>query len=138
MAAGSRKLVVALMFFGFIFFCIFLIFQWRDLEAHCIGCGMSNPVLRKRIEVREPFENAPQDVNASYLLLDGVLPAKTIAGNGPTSEKCFEADFQRRLERTANFRQMTNNYRRGVPDSCSQPLHDLTNTFYEVEPLPAA
>jgi hypothetical protein len=139
MAAGDKKLVVALMFFGFIFFSIFLILQWRDLEAHCIGCGMSNPILRPRIERKEPFQNYDgASVEAPSLLLTDILPAKKAGAVGPTSERCYAADFQQRLERTANFRQMTNNYKRGVPDSCSQPLHDLTTTFYEVEVLPAA
>jgi hypothetical protein len=139
MAAGDKKLLVALMFFGFIFTCIFAILQWRDLDAHCIGCGMKNPILRPRLERKEPFTNyAAAEANSPYVLLDGVLPVKNQPGIGPTSERCFEGDFQGRLEMTANYRQMTNNYKRETPDSCSQPLHDLTLTFYEVEPLPAA
>ena len=44
--------------------------------------------------------------------------------------------FQQRLEKTGNYRQLTNNYKRGTPDSCSEPLHEMTLSYYDVKPLP--
>jgi hypothetical protein len=115
-----------------------------------------NPIIRNRLEILEAFATqdkllVPEDnletggslspseietnARAPYLLLNGVLPPYTGSPVSPTSKTCYEADFQTRLERTGNFKQFTNNYKRGVPDSCSAPNHDLTLSFYKVEPL---
>jgi len=113
-----------------------------------------NPVIRQRLNVLEAFSTkitvpednlestgtmSPSDASINnrtpYLLLNGVLPAYSGKPVSPTSKACYEADFQTRLERTGNFKQFTNNYKRGVPDSCSAPNHDLALSFYKVVPL---
>ena len=123
----------------------------------------ANPVLRERLRVKEPFVGAagrpteedwgdrqedipslsPADaaleaMRAPYALLDGVLKPTPFGAEKPTlsASACYDADFQKRLEKTGNYRQLTNNYRRGVPDSCSMPLHDLVNKAYEVPVVP--
>jgi hypothetical protein len=53
------------------------------------------------------------------------------------SQTCYETDFQVRLEKTGNYRQLTNNYKRGDPDSCSAPLQDTAMGFYKVDAVPA-
>ena len=118
-----------------------------------------NNVVRQRLEVLEAFESTPvkpsnpvgeSDVivglapapvslekpREPYSLLGDFLQPYTGKPVSPTSKSCYETDFQARLERTGNFRQMTNNYKRGVPDSCSAPNHDLLLSFYKVDPLP--
>jgi len=116
-----------------------------------------NPIVRQRLDVIEAFNDkpvpnpvgdtdtiaslAPAPVDLSkkrepYSLLSDILKPFTGAPTSPTSKTCYEADFQTRLERTGNFRQMTNNYKRGVPDSCSSPNHDLLLSFYKIDPLP--
>jgi hypothetical protein len=116
-----------------------------------------NPIVRQRLDVVEAFTDkpvpnpvgdtdtiaslapAPVDLNKKrepYSLLSDILKPFTGAPTSPTSKTCYEADFQTRLERTGNFRQMTNNYKRGVPDSCSAPNHDLLLSFYKTDPLP--
>jgi len=47
------------------------------------------------------------------------------------SESCFMKDFDRLLQSTGNFRQFTNNYKHGYPDSCSAPIQELTLEFYK-------
>jgi len=113
-----------------------------------------NPLIRERLNVLEAFSTkitvpednlegtgtlSPSDASINnrtpYLLLNGVLPAYSGKPVSPTSKACYEADFQTRLERTGNFKQFTNNYKRGVPDSCSAPNHDLALSFYKVVPL---
>ncbi len=123
----------------------------------------ANPVLRERLRVKEPFVAAPgrpaeeewgdrqeeigalspadaslEAMRAPYALLDGVLKPTPFDAKKPTlsAAACYDADFQKRLEKTGNYRQLTNNYRRGVPDSCSMPLHDLVNKAYEVPVVP--
>jgi len=126
---------------AWIFLTILLVFylQARDFYG-------SNPIVRRRQEVIEAFqEMSDPDRDAGgdpglgqlrkpYNLLDWISAAEKPLY--PTAKGCREADFQIRLERTGNFRQMTNNYKRGDPDSCSTPLHDLTLAFYKPEPVP--
>jgi hypothetical protein len=118
--------------------------------------GRANPIVRPRQEVIEPFTDidpegqvsslnslGPADTTLNlprrpYALLVDSMKTHEGPAPSPTSKSCYEADFQNRLERTGNFRQLTNNYKRGVPDSCSAPNHDLSLAFYKVEPLPDA
>jgi len=53
-----------------------------------------------------------------------------------TAAGCYEVDFETAMEKTGNFRQLTNNYKRGDPDSCSAPIQELATTFYQVTPVP--
>ena len=115
----------------------------------------SNSVVRSRIEVKEAFQNGAQkvedveDINLRdmspaattlneprqpYSLLLDWLPLAT-EPKYTTAESCRGLDFQQRLERTGNFRQLTNNYKRGDPDSCSGPIQDLTLAFYKTTPI---
>jgi len=107
-----------------------------------------NQLVRPRLEMKEPFENKPpmEDVvekisrvdpadatlnlpREPYSLLKGVIPLSSNRSS-PTSQRCYDADFQPRIEKTGNFRQLTNNYKRAVPDSCSSPLHEFVLSFY--------
>ena len=63
---------------------------------------------------------------------------KTLPRRTFNSQTCYETDFQARLEKTGNYRQLTNNYKRGDPDSCSAPLQDTAMGFYKVDAVPAA
>lgn len=88
-----------------------------------------NPILRPRLEVKEPFQMqdpegitegnlSPADVTdsrTSYALLkasDVQLPRALSA------ENCRKVDFATRLEQTGNYRQMTNNFEHANPSSC--------------------
>jgi len=48
------------------------------------------------------------------------------------SRSCYATDFQRTIEKTGNFNQLTNNYKRKYPDSCTAPLQELVLNFYKV------
>jgi hypothetical protein len=52
------------------------------------------------------------------------------------SRSCYATDFQRMIDKTGNFRQMTNNFKRGYPDSCSAPYQELVLNFYKTDPMP--
>jgi hypothetical protein len=105
-------------------------------------------VVRPRVAIKEAFEDAPvtgrlETVGADadltnprtpYHLLKGVLPdAEKDAPSGLTAERCYQLDFSKRLEKTHNYIQRTNNYRHEAPDSCSAPFSDLVNSFYKVD-----
>jgi hypothetical protein len=52
------------------------------------------------------------------------------------SRSCYATDFQRMVDKTGNYRQMTNNYKRNYPDSCSAPYQELVLNFYKTDPMP--
>ena len=51
------------------------------------------------------------------------------------SRSCYASDFDRMISKTGTYRQMTNNYKRGYPDSCSSPYQELVLNFYETDPM---
>jgi hypothetical protein len=51
------------------------------------------------------------------------------------SRSCYATSFDRLLEKTGSFRQLTNNYKRGYPDSCSSPSHELVLNYYQTTPF---
>lgn len=112
----------------------------------------ANPILRPRLEVKEPFQSGPTESGEltpgispgaaelgeprkPYALLDRPLAKKPLV---LTAQGCHEADFLTRLEKTGNFRQMTNNYRHDDPDSCSGLTEELNLSPYARQPLPFA
>lgn len=116
-------------------------------------------IVRPAIEVKEPFQNAPAQIVGitemsgsigpadsdlanlaqPYHLLRGTLPDATRdKTSGLSAQRCFETDFTRRIEKTGNYKQVTNNYKRMNPDSCTAPLTELVTSFYTITPLPPA
>ena len=49
---------------------------------------------------------------------------------GPTSQQCYEADYEEALSLVPSYRQMTNNYKHKNGESCSAPNHDLILGIY--------
>jgi hypothetical protein len=81
-----------------------------------------------------PADASLESMRQSYALLKDSLSAKDdVERPSFSAATCYDADFQKRVERVGNFRQMTNNYKRGTPDSCSAPLHDLVGRQYKPE-----
>jgi hypothetical protein len=143
---------VAAFVVGWLFMMLALAFfvQTRDYYG-------GNKIVRPRLEVQEAFQSGgkvdprgtqdatvrsvmPADADlenprAAYLLLRDWLPQRSSTPGYPTAQRCHDSDFQTRLEKTGNFRQLTNNYKRGDPDSCSGAPEELTLAFYEVQPL---
>jgi hypothetical protein len=73
-----------------------------------------------------------------YHLLQGVLDDAAVDDQPNTAfnaQACYESDFANRIQLTGNYSQMTNNYRRKNPDSCSAPVHELVNNFYKPSTL---
>jgi hypothetical protein len=48
------------------------------------------------------------------------------------SRSCYATDFSRLLE-NSSYRQLTNNYRHGYPDSCSAPFQEMVLSFYKTD-----
>lgn len=64
-----------------------------------------------------------------YLLLDDRKPNMDII-DVLSSQTCYETDFSKDLEKVGSYRQMTNNYKRGTPESCSAPRQDVIHSVY--------
>ena len=81
----------------------------------------------------EAYANPPQADKkpvANYTLLADEFAPATAPGM-LTAKTCFEADFQAATEKTGNYIQRTNNFKHGIPDSCSSQRTEMVNSFYE-------
>jgi hypothetical protein len=82
-----------------------------------------------------PSDKRPSPCDSGSNLNVNELSPECSKSKSLTAERCHTVDFQGRLERTGNFRQLTNNYKRGDPDSCSAPIQEMTLAFYKTEPV---
>jgi hypothetical protein len=142
--------------FGSLFVGIFVMLLILMLIIQVRHAWRGRNVVRQRIEVKEAFqmpskvEDSGEELKAGlapagagleqprapYALLSGWLETKdpeAVRAGAYSAERCYAADFERRLERTCNYRQMTNNYKRGDPDSCTAPNQEAVLGFYKVE-----
>jgi len=143
MSLNKKTLQYFLIFWGVVF-TLFIFFY---------SSSTSNPVIRPRLERIEAFQTKtavdasveamtlePDDATLQmprqpYSLLKDFLP-QAVERVSPNAKRCYEADFQTRIEKTGNFRQLTNNYKRSEPDSCSSPLHEFVLSYYKPDVLP--
>ena len=73
--------------------------------------------------------------NQPYHLLQDIMstPRLKESLSDVTSRSCYATDFQRGIEKIGNFNQLTNNYKRNYPDSCTSPSQELVLNFYKTE-----
>ena len=87
----------------------------------------------------QPGSGEPVDLHNGqpyHLLSDEMgMPREKESLSCVTSRSCYASDFQRILEKNGSFRQLTNNYKRGYPDSCSGLQQELTMNFYKTRPF---
>jgi len=100
---------------------------------------MSSKIPGDPLLVNPPNKPSPVDFanRSSYLLLGDTMKAmpENSGISCVNSRSCFATDFDRLQEKTGNYRQLTNNYKRDYPDSCSAPFQELTLSFYESKGL---
>jgi len=86
-----------------------------------------------------PDSPGPADLYNSqpyHLLADEMTPPRMNESiSCVNSRSCYATDFQRMISKTGNYRQMTNNYKRGYPDSCSAPYQELVLNFYKADSM---
>ena len=85
-----------------------------------------------------PAEASLNQPRKPYNLLEQLPPAPRGSISCLTAGCCAETDFEQRTNKTGNFLQRTNNYKREFPDSCSAPLTELNLAFYKNSFLPKA
>jgi hypothetical protein len=87
-----------------------------------------------------PETPGPADLynNQPYHLLGDEMPPPRVKEtiSCVNSRSCYAQDFERMVSKTGNYRQMTNNYKRGYPDSCSAPYQELVLNFYKADSMP--
>ena len=86
-----------------------------------------------------PNTPSPADVynNQPYHLLSDIMgaPRTKESVSCVNSRNCYATDFQRMIEKTGTYRQMTNNYKRNYPDSCTAPTQELILNFYKTDAM---
>jgi len=71
-----------------------------------------------------------------YHLLSDILPSvDKEALSCVTSRSCYATDMEAQMAKTGNYRQWTNQYKRGYPDHCSAPRQELVLNMYQASPL---
>ena len=85
-----------------------------------------------------PDSPSPADLynTQPYYLLNDQFSTLGQSLSHVNSRSCYKSDFERMVSKTGTFRQMTNNYKRGYPDSCSAPFHELVSNFYKGDSIP--
>jgi hypothetical protein len=87
-----------------------------------------------------PDSPGPADLynnNPYHLLADEMAPPRAKESiSCVNSRSCYATDFERMVSKTGNYRQFTNNYKRGYPDSCSAPYQELVLNFYQANSIP--
>ena len=80
----------------------------------------------------ENFVSSEKSINEDKqdLLLNDVLQPASSPGN-LTASSCYNTDFIAQNQKTGNYRQTTNNFKHGNPDSCSSPLTEFVNSIYK-------
>uniref|UniRef100_A0A6C0KUS3 Uncharacterized protein n=1 Tax=viral metagenome TaxID=1070528 RepID=A0A6C0KUS3_9ZZZZ len=94
----------------------------------------TNPILEFAPDTPSPAD--VYDTQPYHLLSDIMAVPRTKESiSCVNSRNCYATDFGRMIEKTGTFRQMTNNYKRNYPDSCTAPTQELVLNFYKTDPM---
>jgi len=134
MKGAKNEMLILLVAFGIFFLCALFLFEKMSMNSF--------PIIRPALRVKEAFMNQPlkndvydiSNADKPYMLLTDVLEAKNCLGM-LNAKRCYDGDFQTRIEKTGSYNQMTNNYRHGDPESCTAPFTEFVSSYYKVEPL---
>jgi hypothetical protein len=112
----------------------------RTLHQEAFEAFEDAPAKEPPVLAYPPNGPSPVDLynKQPYHLLSDVMqpPRMKEALSCVNSRSCYATDFQRMIEKTGTFRQLTNNYKRGFPDSCTGWQQELALNFYKADPVP--
>ncbi len=113
---------------------------WETFENPGSSSALINPKkVETPIMAYPPDGAAPTDFslrNPYHLLNDEFAPPREKeAISCVNSRSCYAVNFDRMVDKVGNYRQLTNNYQRGYPDSCSAPYQELVLNFYKADPM---
>ena len=78
------------------------------------------------------YRSGPADTDSSYkLLADTIRPSDKTGLTTMGSEKCYNTNYQSKIELVGNLAQRTNNYRHQYPDTCAGTRQEMILGFYE-------
>ena len=131
MKAVKNEMLILLVAIGITFLCVLFLFEKISMISYV--------VIRPFMPAKESFvlQNDVYDSSNSdkpYILLADTLEPKNCLGM-LNAKRCYEGDFQTRIEKVGSYNQMTNNYRHMDPESCSAPLTEFVSSYYKVEYL---
>ena len=134
MRRAKNEMLILLVASGITFLCVLFLFEKINIHSYAI--------IRPSLQAKEAFMNQPlkndvydiSNADKPYMLLTDVLQPKNCLGM-LNAKRCYDGDFQTRIEKTGSYNQMTNNYKHGDPESCSAPLTEFVSSYYKVEPL---
>ena len=134
MRRAKNEMLILLVASGITFLCVLFLFEKINIHYYAI--------IRPSLQAKEAFMNQPlkndvydiSNADKPYMLLTDVLQPKNCLGM-LNAKRCYDGDFQTRIEKTGSYNQMTNNYKHGDPESCSAPLTEFVSSYYKVEPL---
>ena len=134
MRRAKNEMLILLVASGITFLCVLFLFEKINIHSYAI--------IRPSLQAKEAFMNQPlkndvydiSNADKPYMLLTDVLEPKNCLGM-LNAKRCYDGDFQTRIEKTGSYNQMTNNYKRGDPESCSAPFTEFVSSYYKVEPL---
>ncbi len=113
---------------------------WESFENPGSSSALVNPEKKESpIMSYPPDSPSPTDFSLRdpyHLLNDEFVPPRekeTISC--VNSRSCYAVNFDRMVDKVGNYRQLTNNYQRGYPDSCSAPYQELVLNFYKADPI---
>ena len=122
---------------GFLIILIVLVYSFSNkLEGFESQPAPLSDVKESDTAVLSYPPNGPSPANVDphqpYHLLGDIMEP-SLDKKSVSSRSCYATDFVQTMEKTGNFRQMTNNYKRNYPDSCSGWNQDLTLNFYQAK-----
>jgi hypothetical protein len=134
MKAVKNQMLILLVATGITFLCVLFLFEKINTSSYVI--------IRPFLRAKESFINQPlqsdiydsSNIDKPYILLADSLEQKNSLGM-LDAKRCYEGDFQTRIEKVGSYNQMTNNYRHKDPESCSAPLTEFVSSYYKVESL---
>lgn len=91
------------------------------------------PLTSPLPELSGPADTTLETPRVPYHLLGDYLEPATQEGRlaNFSSECAYVADAQKRIEKTASYGQITNNYKHEKPDNGTTWLHELSLSFYK-------
>ena len=132
--------------FGYPYYSFWENFENLNDRPAEVGDESQSSLITKKIGSDSPVFEFPPDTPAPadiynnqpyHLLGDEISPPRVKESiSCVNSRSCYATDFERMISKTGTFRQMTNNYKRGYPDSCSAPYQELVLNFYKADEMP--
>ena len=131
MKAVKNEMLILLVAIGITFLCVLFLFEKISMISYVVIRPFM-PAKESFVLQNDVYDSSNRD--KPYILLADTLEPKNCLGM-LNAKRCYEGDFQTRIEKVGSYNQMTNNYRHMDPESCSAPLTEFVSSYYKVDSL---